>query len=370
MPRINSSDLKEVLRKARLENFKNKKIEKERVRKESEASRRYATIWEALYRAALDGESLVRLDNLTIDEVKYFANEGLNIQVQFIRERPYADIDLQITKKNQEIKKITERIKYLKNKIEEYLDCEDFFAKHLSAVEEWLWKNKTLAFQCDLEGWFGAELDTVEIYSKEELNDFLKDVNQRISSAHDVDRRKHLKSLKEIVLKVVSACKGDDIDLDEIQDEIGATELVLDELMEDVLKLKSEEDYSRGQDVDTTHRIDWSCLVGDVPQKTDDFSCAGLEWFSSSNGQRTMANFEKAVLDLAKAGKRSMAMKCSPHLTDDSEVEIVSSVGGFRGLFLSYFDFEMAMNLLEYKLETKPAGKSGVVKGVNLIIKW
>ena len=370
MPRIKSSDLKELVKQARLENSKNKKIEKERVRKESEVSRRYLTIWEDLYRAALDGEFLVSVDNLTIDEVNYFENEELNIGVQFERERPYAEIDSLIKDKNQEIKEITEKINLLNNKIEEYSDGEYVFSEHLSAIEEWLWKNKTLAFQCDLEGWFGAELDTVEIYSKEELSDFLKDVSQRISSANNVDRRKNLKSLEKIILNVVSACQADDIDLDEIQDEIKDNEIVLKKLTEDVLELESEEDYSRGQDVETTHHIEWSRFGGDASHKPDNFSCAGLEWFSSSNGQRTMANFEQTVLDLAKAGKRSMAMKCSAPIADDSQVEIVSSAGGFRGNFLSYFDFKMAINLLGYKLEAKPTGKSGVEKGVSLIMKW
>jgi len=365
MPRLKTSNLKEVVISARRQRATDKAIEKERARKGLVISQRYSVIWKILYAAALDGESSASVQNLDLDDIKFFENQQLTVELQYEREQEFEELDTFIKQKKKEITELLLALGCLKIDLDELSDLDDI-SLELEPINEWLYKNRNLAFEYDLEVWFGNDLDTVEIVEQEDLKEFLKDVRDKSRSSKDAGRRKSLTKLGKIIGEVLIACEDRVRDYATIEKSVETQELALQTLEEETAELESKEDYLNGPDIETKHLIIWDYLEDDSLQKNAGFSSAGLVWFSSRSGQQTMENFEYAVLGLAKTGKNSMAVKCSLPVSDDTEVEIVNSSWGFRATFLSLFDFEMAMNILGYKVERK--AEVGNVMG--LIIKW
>lgn len=301
MPRLKTSNLKEVVISARRQRATDKAIEKERARKELAISQRYSVIWKILYAAALDGKSGASVQNLDLDDIKFFENQQLTVELQYERKQEFEEIDTLIKQKKKEIATLSLALGRLKTDFEDMSDLGDGSLELLRKISELLRANGDRAPD------YTATEESIEVH-----------------------------------------------------------ELALQTLTEETAELEASEDYSYGAGIETTHLINWRYIKSKSLQKKTGFSSAGLLWFSSRSGQQTMENFEHAVLGLAKAGKQSMAVKCSLPVSDDTEVEIVNSSWGFRTTFLSLFDFEMAMNILGYKVERK--AEVGNVMG--LIIKW
>ena len=349
MIRLTTDQLRQIAVTAKQEEKaaqKKQATELKRLEKEDQRSKERRTqIWQSLYLAAINGAYQAHIQNLDLEDVVFFDNLGFSVTEIFTRTQKKSAYEKSLKNLNLEVTNLDKKILDLENKIDDFK--ESSVGVYTSSIEDWLYSNQTLAYACDLESWFGPELNDVWIYDLESLQSLKETVQSCINNSKDKER---IKSLKQLLKEINEAKNTVDqsFNLSEAEDEVT-------ELGEKILELEYEiagieEDYGfiHADDVKFLYEFEWETLQVNSRYSSDlSYSVVSLKWFCSTAGQQALKLLENDALTLSKLGIRKISLRCIDY---EGPIYLVNDSGTFNGKFPTAFDFLESMRLLNYKV--------------------
>jgi hypothetical protein len=327
MARITAQSLKAIVQKSEVSQKTNAKIEQARKREEQK-------LWKLLLKEAIEGCKEICLQNLDASDLRFLSEIGLAVEEEFTRnqaqsvlieemaalESEAGDWDAGFDKnstpaKNDKRKSDSRDFGYIGdwNTIErgQYTvsddeDDDDDDTRVISTEDErkfldWLITNQNIAYECDLERWFGEELIYVQIFNPECLDDLIKKIESILIRSKNSAQLKAIKKLGTIAISARNNYKK------YIQNDRLAAEKRQDAI-DRIKELRNDPDYQWEDEVLSIHCISWDII--ETTKIHDSFDVRILEW-AANTGQQFFQKIEEIIVRLAENGERSADLTCS-----------------------------------------------------------
>ncbi len=327
MARITASSLKAIVEKSKVDRKTNEASDRNRAREEKK-------IWKLLLKEAIDGKQDVCLQNLEPTDVRFLASTGLQVEEQFKRSLAKSILDEEInnledeagdwdseldhageSNKNLDSQSKVRNFSYIGNwssiEKETYVvtgDEKDIDDDRTITEEDevkflsWLSANQTIAYECDLERWFGEELSYIQIFSPECLDDLIKKIESILLKSKNNEQLKAIKKLSSIATKAKS-----NYEKLIVSERIAAQKQ--QSAIQRIIEIRNDPNFQWEDDVESLYRISWAVI--DKANKTDLFDPRILEWAATS-GQQFFQQIEEIIVRLAKNQKTSIELTSLP----------------------------------------------------------
>ena len=350
MARITASSLKAIVEKSKVDRKTNDASDRNRTREEKK-------LWGLLLKEAIDGNQEVCLQNLEPIDVRFLTGTGLKVEEQFKRSLAKSILDEEIdnleveagdweseldhagdsNKKLDSQKKLRD-FSYIGNwnniKKETYVvtDDEEDIDDDRTITEEdeekflnWLSANQTIAYECDLEQWFGVELSYIQIFSPECLDDLIKKIESILLRSKNNEQLKAIKKLSSIAAKAKINYKKHIV-----SERIAAQKQK--SAIQRINDIRNDPNFQWEDDIDSLHLISWAVI--EKTKKIDFYDARVLVWAANS-GQDFFQEIEEIIVRLAKNQETSIRLTSLP----------VSQATRFdfnRGDVIDDFDYSVA----------------------------
>jgi len=301
-------------------------------------------IWKSLYLSALNGNSKSEITNLNESNIFYLKRLGFEIEEVFLRTMKQSEI---ITRGKLLTDRVAKNDKKI-SEIEKAIDENNEKIKNLDTelIEEWLYSNQTVAFACDLESWFGGDLNDVFIFSFEHLEELKKTIKEKLETLKNQDTKKSLRILIRAIQKTEKVFPLS-IDTKQAEVEIEKLQREIESLEEEIAEIEDNNGLIHPDEIKSIHIVDWSQITNSFVRCNEfEYNVNSLKWFSSTQGQNALKLFDDDVLSINNRGMNKMYLRC---IDFDESIYLVNDNGVFNGKFPSSFDFLEAMLLLGFK---------------------
>ena len=349
MARITASSLKAIVEKSKVDRKTSEASDRNRAREEKK-------IWGLLLKEAIDGNKEVCLQNLEPTDIRFLTCTGLQVEEQFKRSLAKSILDEEIDNLEDEAgdwdseldhagdsnMKLDSQSKirnfsYIGNwnniEKETYVitdEEEDIDGDRTITDEDeekflsWLSANQTIAYECDLEQWFGEELSYIQIFSPECLDDLIKKIESILLKSKNNEQLKAIKKLSSIATKAKSNHKKLIV-----SERIAAQKQK--SAIQRIIEIRNDPNFQWEADVDSLHRISWAVI--EKTNNIDLFDPRVLVW-AASTGQQFFQQIEEIIVRLAKNQETSIELTCS-------SVSQASRFNFDRGDVIDDFDYSV-----------------------------
>ena len=302
-------------------------------------------IWKSLYLSALNGNSKSEITNLNESNIFYLKKLGFEIEEVFLRTMKQSKIINRGKLLTDRVAKNDKKI----SEIEKAIDENNEKIKNLDTelIEEWLYSNQTVAFACDLESWFGDDLNDVFIFSFEHFEELKKTIKEKLETLKNQDTKKSLRILIRAIQKTEKVFPLSSIDTKQAEVEIEKLQREIESLEEEIAEIEDDNGLIHPDEIKSIHIVDWSQITNSFVRCNEfEYNVNSLKWFSSTQGQNALKLFDDDVLSINNRGMNKMYLRC---IDFDESIYLVNDNGVFNGKFPSSFDFLEAMLLLGFK---------------------
>ena len=328
---------------------------------ESQRKERQAQVWQSLYSAAINGANQTHIKNLYTEDVEYLEKLGFLVEKLFSRTQKQAAYAKVLKNLKIQVSRLDEKILDLEIKIDEYNYSID--GVYTSSIEDWLYSNQALAYACDLEPWFGPELNRVWINNLESLQSLKEAIESNIKISKNKER---INSLKKLLKEINESKKTVDqsFNFEKAEDDVRVSGEKIQELEDEIADIEEDFGFIHSDDVHSLHNVDWSSLQTNSKSLTNmDYSVISLKWFCSTSGQLAFKLLQDDSLSLSKLGIRKINLRCIDY---GGPVYMINDNGVFNCKFPSTFDFLEAMRLIGYRV----SGLKNSQIGATYVVTW
>jgi hypothetical protein len=338
MPRLTADDLRSLVSES-------EKTKRGAARKLTAETARRRSLWKQFYRESINGETSTIVENLKSEDEMFFRNQGLAIDLDFCREHPRSWYVKELARIEKCIKDLKKEREALEEEILNVPENESNF--DASSINEWLRHNVRIAYECDLEQWFGAEFEDYFCDEDDELAEFDSHIQEKLRLTKSEERKKSLKKLLAAIKKTRKS-KIETVDIFDLKTRIEQLQRDIEDLDGEYGQIAESQGLMLGSSVKCTHEVYWGGATQKFGVTTDrnHYTIHALHWFSSKTGQLALQTLDADLKSLALMGHRSMKIHAEI-CTDGMALE--HKGWGFKAIFPSIFDFLVFAELSGYK---------------------
>ncbi len=272
--------------------------------RQARLARRREVLWRSLYAVAAKGETRAELANLEVQDVDYLASQGLKPASLFRRSKQARGVA-------SEIQRVSHQLSTLQSKL---ASCE---SKRISPswdpLFDWLEIHSWLAYACDLERWFGQNLDSVRISD-------LKDLRDLLATAADCAKRTKYPERQEALHQLIALVRLFEKPFLAHHQKQAELRKKIEQLETELQELESDPNYTRPEDVQSLHAMSW----GGAQRSTyrappGEHSVWGLRFLSSDDGQGVLTCLGSAALQANNDRKSEVCRTVHPSYFFNSE---------------------------------------------------
>lgn len=326
----------------------------------AEENSRRAHLWQVLYSQAVQGETIAEIENLSIKDIGYLTELGFLVEEVYKREYDENFYKEKIESTEADIDKLQKELSELELALDKYFDGQ--YGINTKELKKWLKRNTHIAYSCNMEDWFGRDLDEVVATTQRDIDDLIAHAEEEILRTQDDER---LRSL-ELLIAAASAVEFSPCPVSDPRDtEIRIDELrsILEEKRNYISFLEDLDDYIHPNEVLQIHSISWKKIIGNSEKSgIEGFDQESLCWLSSELGQNTIKSIEGAIEEAARRGDRLLSLEWQ---SDGEGFMVFSATKALRAVFPSLFTFKTSLEILSYTIKTKNSRSEQTVT-----IKW
>ena len=328
---------------------------------EAESRERRNFLWKIFYIEAINGNDRCEIGNLYNEDSVYFSELGFRIGRTFVRryKRKYIEkltdqYKYQIDQKRHRIETIKEELSNLQKIAKSLANKNGYGEKHslnTLPLQKWINSNKTTAFACNMEDWFGPNLNEVWVDSLSEVEDLVAHARFEMNHATGPERIRALSQLIESIDEVTLAVRTP-VRVASIEKELEEINFEVQRLEHRLAETSECNDFFFSEDVYTVDLVEWGRGRHGKPIETNEiYSYQTVQWFCSTIGQNAFERFDLAVKKLAEQCERAIILEWTEK--EDRHIQLQCGNTGLLILFPSWFDFQESFLLLGYRVGQK-----------------
>lgn len=319
---------------------------------------RRAGYWREFYKVASSQETEVEITNLAPQDRVHFTQLGFRIIETYKRNRRQTDLENELFALQQLIEANNKEISKAEKIVAAFENIDT------TAIAIWLCDNQSLAYACNMEKWFGEELDRIKIRDLHDLQELQTHTIAMLKNSTGAERRKSLKNLalhiEETIKRRIQEREyhSAKTKLKLLDCESKASEHRINEIE------NNEEDFAQDDTIESIVIISW-----DRPAKilsntsVEGFSYVSLKWLCSSDGHDTLEALYNIIRATAARGENQLQITWHSNL--NTWTPTVNESPAPKRRFPSWFDFRELMTALGYRLS-----KHDNSHVARITIKW